>query len=54
VLARNGTYGFEFLHKSYSVEQLSRILRKASILAATQGPARRLASAMKDGQGGQT
>ena len=29
VLAQNGTYGFELLHKPYSVEQLSRILRKA-------------------------
>lgn len=30
VLAKNGTYGFELLHKPYSVEQLSRILRKAA------------------------
>ncbi|MCJ2059498.1 PAS domain-containing protein [Methylobacterium sp. J-048] len=30
VLAQNGTYGFELLHKPYSVEQLSRILRKAA------------------------
>jgi PAS domain S-box-containing protein len=30
VLARNGTYGFELLHKPYSVEQLSRLLRKVS------------------------
>lgn len=29
VLAKNGTYGFELLHKPYSVEQLSRVLRKA-------------------------
>ena len=29
VLAQNGTYGFELLHKPYSVEQLSRVLRKA-------------------------
>ncbi|WP_213878776.1 PAS domain-containing protein [Pseudomonas sp. dw_358] len=28
VLAQNGTYGFELLHKPYSVEQLSRTLRK--------------------------
>ena len=28
VLAKNGTYGFELLHKPYSVEQLSRLLRK--------------------------
>ena len=30
VLAKNGTYGFELLHKPYSVEELSRILRKAA------------------------
>ncbi|AWV16775.1 hypothetical protein A3862_15755 [Methylobacterium sp. XJLW] len=30
VLARNGTYGFELLHKPYSVEQLSRFLRKVA------------------------
>ena len=30
VLAQNGTYGFELLQKPYSIEQLSRILRKAS------------------------
>ncbi|WP_267427722.1 PAS domain-containing protein [Methylobacterium sp. GC_Met_2] len=30
VLAQNGTYGFELLHKPYSVEQLSRILSKAA------------------------
>ncbi|MEH3121621.1 MAG: ATP-binding protein [Sphingomonas phyllosphaerae] len=29
VLARNGKHGFELLHKPYSVEQLSRVLRKA-------------------------
>ncbi len=29
VLARNGSYGFELLHKPYSIEQLSRVLRKA-------------------------
>ena len=29
VLARNGAHGFELLHKPYSVEQLSRVLRKA-------------------------
>ncbi|WP_217431022.1 PAS domain-containing protein [Sphingomonas bacterium] len=27
VLAQNGTHGFELLHKPYSVEQLSRVLR---------------------------
>jgi len=31
VLAENGTYGFELLHKPYSVEQLSRVLNKAAI-----------------------
>jgi DNA-binding NtrC family response regulator len=30
VLAKNGTYGFELLHKPYSVEQLSRLLRKVA------------------------
>ena len=30
VLAQNGTYGFELLHKPYSVEDLSRVLRKAA------------------------
>ena len=30
VLAQNGTYGFELLHKPYSIEQLSRILSKAA------------------------
>ena len=30
VLAQNGTYGFELLHKPYSVEQLSRMLHKAT------------------------
>ena len=29
VLAQNGQHGFELLHKPYSVEQLSRVLRKA-------------------------
>jgi hypothetical protein len=29
-MAENGTYGFAFLHKPCSVEQLSRILCKAS------------------------
>ena len=28
VLAQNGTYGFELLHKPYSIEQLSRVLHK--------------------------
>jgi PAS domain S-box-containing protein len=30
VLALNGSHGFELLHKPYSVEQLSRVLRAAS------------------------
>ncbi|WP_419219709.1 PAS domain S-box protein [Pseudomonas syringae] len=30
VLARNGTYGFELLHKPYSVEQVSQVLTKAA------------------------
>ena len=31
VLAENGTHGFKLLHKPYSVEELSRILRKATM-----------------------
>ncbi len=31
VLAQNGTYGFELLHKPYSVEQVSQVLPKAAI-----------------------
>jgi PAS domain S-box-containing protein len=30
VLAQNGTHGFELLHKPYSIDALSRILRKVS------------------------
>lgn len=30
VLAQNGTYGFELLHKPYSIDQLSRLLRKVA------------------------
>ena len=30
VLAQNGTYGFGLLHKPYSVEQVSQVLRKAA------------------------
>ena len=30
VLAQDGTHGFELLHKPYSVEQLSRVLRKVA------------------------
>lgn len=37
VLAKNGTFGFELLHKPYSVEQLSRVLRKAIRWQAQQG-----------------
>jgi len=29
ILARHGDHGFELLHKPYSIEQLSRVLRKA-------------------------
>ena len=34
---KNGTFGFELLHKPYSVEQLSRVLRKAIRWQAQQG-----------------
>ncbi len=30
ILSQNGTYGFELLHKPYSIEQLSQILRKSA------------------------
>ena len=30
ILAQNGTHGFELLHKPYSVEELSRLLRKVA------------------------
>lgn len=30
VLAQNGNHGFELLHKPYSIDQLSRIIRKAA------------------------
>lgn len=33
VLAQNGTYGFELLHKPYSVEQVSQVLQKAALHA---------------------
>ncbi|RZI54615.1 MAG: PAS domain S-box protein [Pseudomonas sp.] len=33
VLAQNGTYWFELLHKPYSVEQVSQVLQKAAIQA---------------------
>ncbi|MEB0078470.1 PAS domain S-box protein [Pseudomonas sp. CCI3.2] len=32
VLAQKGSYGFELLHKPYSVEQLSRVLRRAVVM----------------------
>jgi PAS domain S-box-containing protein len=38
ILAQHGTHGFELLHKPYSVEQLSRILRK--VARRKRGPAR--------------
>jgi CheY-like chemotaxis protein len=31
VLAKNGTYGFDLLHKPYSIEQLSKALSKAAV-----------------------
>ncbi|WP_441244390.1 ATP-binding protein [Tardiphaga sp. 768_D3_N2_1] len=36
VLAQNGTFGFELLHKPYSVEQLSRVLTRAGIWRKAQ------------------
>jgi PAS domain S-box-containing protein len=39
VLAQNGTHGFELLHKPYSIEQLSRMLRKASAWRHGKGTA---------------
>ena len=30
VLAKNGTYGFELLHKPYSARQLSHILQRVT------------------------
>ena len=33
VLAQNGQFGFELLHKPYSIDQLARILRKSAIWA---------------------
>ncbi|WP_449409976.1 hypothetical protein [Methylobacterium komagatae] len=36
-MAQNGTYGFGFLHKSYSVEQLSRQLRKVALWQRRKG-----------------
>ena len=37
VLAQEGTHGFELLHKPYSVEALSRVLRKVSASQASKG-----------------
>jgi PAS domain S-box-containing protein len=39
VLAQSGSHGFELLHKPYSVEQLSRVLRKASAARRTRSVA---------------
>lgn len=36
VLAQNGTYGFELLHKPYSVEQVSQALQKAAVQTRTR------------------
>lgn len=38
ILAQNGRHGFELLHKPYSVEQLSRVLRKAVAWQAAARP----------------
>ncbi|WP_237481229.1 PAS domain-containing protein [Lichenibacterium dinghuense] len=40
VLAQNGTHGFELLHKPYSVEQLSQVLRKAAGWRRRKGAAK--------------
>ena len=45
VLAQNGQHGFELLHKPYSVEQLSRVLRKAVAWQAQRLTARQKLSA---------
>ena len=45
VLAQNGQHGFELLHKPYSVEQLSRVLRKAVAWQAQRLAARQKMSA---------
>ena len=37
VLSQNGRHGFELLHKPYSIEQLSRVLRKAVAWQSTPG-----------------
>ena len=36
VLAQNGNHGFELLHKPYSIDQLSRVLRKAAAWQAKE------------------
>lgn len=36
VLAQNGIYGFELLHKPYSVEQVSQVLQKAAIQTSSR------------------
>ena len=38
LLAQNGTFGFELLHKPYSVDQLSRLLRKVAPVKRRRGP----------------
>jgi len=39
VLAENGKHGFELLHKPYSIEELSRVLRKTIAWQARRGKA---------------
>ena len=36
VLAQKGDYGFELLHKPYSIEQLSRVLRRTIAIRASR------------------
>jgi DNA-binding NtrC family response regulator len=36
VLAADGTDGFELIHKPYSIDQVSRILRRAAVTRITQ------------------
>lgn len=38
VLAQNGNHGFELLHKPYSVEQLSRVLRRSAARSTRTKP----------------
>jgi signal transduction histidine kinase/ActR/RegA family two-component response regulator len=39
VLAEDGSHGFELLHKPYSAEQLSRVLRRIGTRSVTNSPA---------------